>query len=180
MRQQIDKIKTEHGNLGVSLACQEDYEVVRHMLIEAANWMSKHGVKQWYPDQFTSEEVKSYFEYRDIYIIEDRGELVGMFTLQDADPDYWGDLSVPGYSYLHRLTVRLPFRGKHLGSEMIRWAGKHSKQLGQTGLRLDCWSQNVKLNALYQSLGFERKGTGQKNGRDYNLYELSQEVFESL
>ncbi|MNN45375.1 Acetyltransferase (GNAT) family protein [compost metagenome] len=150
------------------------------MLIEAATWMATLSFQQWNPEQFTVEEVQSYFDGRDIYILSNNHEAIGMCTLQDDDPGYWGDLNESGYSYLHRLTVRNSYRRKQLSKEMIYWAARRSKEQQRKGLRLDTAAQNDKLNSLYQKLGFEPKGKGLKGDRHYVLYEMNTNLYNSL
>lgn len=177
MNMPIDTLETAQGTFIVSLASQDDLEEVRRMLVEAADWMRENGVKQWNPQQFTAELIRSYYEEREIYLLHASGEAAAMFTLQDSDPDYWGERNVPGYSYLHRLTIRLPYRGRGLGADILRYAAQRSRALQRTGLRLDCWNQNLKLNRLYQSLGFQSQGTGRLNGREFNLYQLDPHLY---
>lgn len=177
MNKLIDTLETAQGTFTVTLAGEDDLEEVRRMLVEAANWMQENGIKQWNPQQFSTEVIRSFYEEREIYLLHAEGEVAAMFTLQDSDPDYWGERNVPGYSYLHRLTIRLPYRGRGLGGDLLRYAAKRSKSLQRTGLRLDCWNQNLKLNRLYQSLGFQPQGTGSLNGREFNLYQLDSDLF---
>ncbi|CAM4378325.1 GNAT family N-acetyltransferase [Paenibacillus macerans] len=179
MIDRVGTVITRGGDFSVTLAKPGDLETVRLMLVEAANWMQTGGVKQWNPEQFTPDLIRSYYDEREIYLLTREGEPAAMFTLQDSDPDYWGALNIPGYSYLHRLTVRLPYRGQGLGGEILSFAAKRSKVLGRSGLRLDCWNQNVKLNRLYQELGFRLQGTGRKDdGREFNLYQLAPAIYD--
>ncbi|MEF2967229.1 GNAT family N-acetyltransferase [Paenibacillus sp. M1] len=180
MNIKLDNIETQAGVLEVYLAEQSDAELVRELLLEAANWMESVGIKQWNPGQFTGEEIASYFAKRDIYLFMGKDGPVGLFTLQDRDPDYWGALDQAGYSYLHRLTVRPAYRGHGLGREFIYWAAKRSRELGRSGLRFDCWSENRKLNPYYEALGMEKRGVGQLNGRQYVLYEMDHQLYREL
>lgn len=169
----LDEICTPHGTFAIALASLSDKDTVRDMLIEAAEWMAGLGVRQWNPLQFTTAEIDRYFAEREIYLLIREEQPVGMFTLQSSDPEYWGPLNEEGCSYLHRLTVRSPWRGQQLSGAMIEWAAKRSKQLNRKALRLDCWDGNTKLNRMYASMGFVHKGTGEKQGRGYNLYEMN-------
>jgi len=168
-----EEISTPHGEFAITLAGVQDKETVREMLIEAAEWMASLGVQQWDPLQFTAAEIDKYFAAREVYLLMCEKQVIGMFTLQDSDPEYWGPLNEEGCSYLHRLTVRSSWRGKQLGEAMIEWAAKRTKQLGRRALRLDCWDGNAKLNRMYASLGFVHKGKGEKQGRGFNLYEMN-------
>lgn len=171
--QWMDEINTPYGLFAIVLANPSDKAIVREMLIEAAEWMAGLGVQQWNPLQFTTDEIDRYFAEREIYLLIREGETVGMFTLQSSDPDYWGAFNEEGCSYLHRLTIRSSWRGKQLGGAMIEWAAQRTKQLNRRALRLDCWDGNAKLNRMYESMGFVRKGSGEKQGRGYNLYEMN-------
>ncbi|MNZ74081.1 Acetyltransferase (GNAT) family protein [compost metagenome] len=176
----LDQISCEAGLFQIRQANSHDFDLIRSLLIEAASWMGTLSFQQWKPEQFTVEEVQSYFNSRDIYILCSNQEAVGMCTIQDNDPGYWGHLNEPGYSYLHRLTLRTSYRGKNLSKEIIYWAARRSKEQNRKGLRLDTAAQNVKLNSLYQKLGFEPKGKGQKGDRHYVLYEMNSKLYDQL
>ncbi|MNI27861.1 Acetyltransferase (GNAT) family protein [compost metagenome] len=176
----LDQISCEAGLFHIRQANLDDLELVRSLLIEAATWMGTLSFQQWKPEQFTEEEVQSYFDSRDIYLLCSNHEVIGMCTIQDDDPGYWGLLNESGYSYLHRLTLRNSYRGQNLSKEMINWAARRSKEQQRKGLRLDTAAQNAKLNSLYQKLGFEPKGSGQKGDRHYVLYEMNTDLYNSL
>ncbi|WP_334071214.1 MULTISPECIES: GNAT family N-acetyltransferase [Paenibacillus] len=180
MAKRRGELASSAGTFEVALAEPADAETVRILLTEAAEWMRANGIGQWSPEQFTEEVIASYFAGREIYMILTETGPAGMFTLQAGDPDYWGALNDEAYNYLHRLTVRPYFRGRALGKEMIYWAAKHSRETGRKGLRFDCWDQNRKLNPYYRELGMEEKGIGRLNGRQYILYEMNGELFQTL
>ncbi|WP_410768645.1 GNAT family N-acetyltransferase [Fontibacillus sp. BL9] len=182
MKESLDTIETTAGVFQIALADKNDSELVRNLLIEAANWMASSGIKQWNPEQFTEEVISSYFVNRDIYLLlrADNHEPAGLFTLQTSDPDYWGELNDEGYNYLHRLTVRPDYRGHDLGRKLIYWAAKRSRSLGRIGLRFDCWNENRKLNPYYRDLGMEEQALGELNGRQYILYEMNATVFQTV
>lgn len=180
MRTPLEMIRTSAGEFEICLADTDDAQLVRSLLVEAANWMASVGIKQWNPEQFTEQEIASYFAKREIYLVVGPHEPVGLFTLQLSDPDYWGPLNEEGYSYLHRLTVRPSYRGHALGRDFIYWAAKRSRKLGRKGLRFDCWSENPKLNPYYRELGMETRGRGALNGREYILYEMNSELYRKF
>lgn len=142
------------------------------LLKDAANWMQSNGIQQWTPDQFHEADVISYFEDREVYQVLKEEELMGFFTLQFSDPQYWGSLNDDSYAYLHRLTVAMPYRGTGLGKRMIDKAAVAANTKGCKGLRLDTVANNTRLNGYYQSLGFQYMGTNDMGGgRLVNLYE---------
>lgn len=161
-------------------AGNDDRESLLEIMIEAAEWMQLNGIGQWVPQQFTMDMVNTYLHTRDVFILQSQHVPAGMFTLQDNDPDYWGTLNIQGYSYLHRLIVRVPYRGQGLGERMIREAVRITHSYGRKGLRLDCRATNTRLNQFYQSLGFEAKGKGRLDDKDYVLYEMDMNIFNRL
>ncbi|MCL6605362.1 MAG: GNAT family N-acetyltransferase [Paenibacillus sp.] len=142
------------------------------LLQDAARWMESNGIKQWTPSQFTEADIMNYFEDREVYLALDNDEIIGMFTLQFSDPQYWGTRNDDSYAYLHRLTVARSYRGAGLGSYMLQFAADLAIEKGCKGLRFDTVAHNIKLNGYYQSLGFHYMGTNDMGGgRLVNLYE---------
>jgi RimJ/RimL family protein N-acetyltransferase len=149
---------------------------ILRLLQEAANWMERNGIKQWTPGQFNEKDIAGYFADRHVYLALDDDALVGMFTLQFSDPQYWGSKNDESYAYLHRLAVAGSHRSQGLGQHMLQYAVVLAKELGCSGLRFDTVAHNIKLNRYYQSLGFHYMGTNDMgNGRLVNLYEHFEE-----
>lgn len=146
------------------------------LLKEAASWMELNGINQWSPEQFNETDIAGYFNNRHVYLALDDNTVVGMFTLQFSDPQYWGDKNDESYAYLHRLAVTGSHRRIGLGRYMLMHAVKLAKELGCKGLRFDTVAHNIKLNRYYQSMGFHYMGTNDMgNGRLVNLYEHFEE-----
>lgn len=142
------------------------------LLQEAATWMKLNGINQWTPEQFNEVDIANYFTDRQVYLALENEEVVGMFTLQFSDPQYWGCKNDENYVYLHRLVVRGSHRKQGLGRYMLKFAVELARELGCKGLRFDTVAHNIKLNRYYQSLGFQYMGTNDMgNGRLVNLYE---------
>jgi len=153
---------------------------ILRLLQEAAGWMERNGIKQWTPGQFTETDIAGYFADRHVYLALDDGAVVGMFTLQFSDPQYWGSKNDESYAYLHRLAVKDSHRGRGLGQQMLKYAVVLAKDLGCKSLRFDTVAHNIKLNRYYQSMGFHYMGTNDMgNGRLVNLYEHFEEGAES-
>jgi RimJ/RimL family protein N-acetyltransferase len=149
---------------------------VLRLLQEAAAWMERNGIKQWTPGQFNESDIAGYFTDRHVYVALDGEAVVGMFTLQFSDPQYWGIKNDESFAYLHRLAVTASHRSQGLGQRMLNHAVILATELGCKGLRFDTVAHNVKLNRYYQSLGFHYMGTNNMgNGRLVNLYEHFEE-----
>ncbi|WP_339241568.1 GNAT family N-acetyltransferase [Paenibacillus sp. FSL F4-0243] len=153
---------------------------ILRLLQEAANWMERNGIKQWTPGQFNENDITGYFTDRHVYLAIEDEAVVGMFTLQFSDPQYWGSKNDESYAYLHRLAVAGSHRSQGLGQHMLKYAAVRAKELGCRGLRFDTVAHNIKLNRYYQSMGFHYMGTNDMgNGRLVNLYEHFEEQPDS-
>ena len=161
-----------HRSITIIRGEQNRASEMLELLQDAARWMESNGIKQWTPGQFNEADILHYFEEREVYLALQNDELIGMFTLQFSDPQYWGPRNDDSYAYLHRLTVARSYRGTGLGSQMLHYAADLAIQKGLKGLRFDTVAHNVKLNGYYQSLGFHYMGTHDMGGgRLVNLYE---------
>ncbi|CAM2781468.1 GNAT family N-acetyltransferase [Paenibacillus sediminis] len=176
MRALLDSVDTRAGLLQFYEAGPEDGQVILDMLREAAEWMVENSLRQWVPEMFTLEDILGYFDVRKVYLAVHGGQPVGMFTLQQGDPDYWQERNDDQYAYLHRLTVRKAFRGNAFSRHMLQFAERLALSQGLKGLRLDCVAHNPKLNAFYQSNGFRYMGYQDMGSRFTNLYEKNQDT----
>lgn len=159
------------GELTYTLASQQEIPIMLDLLRATADWMVQNNLKQWYPEQFTPDLMKSYLEEREVIIARLNEEPIGMFTLQWSDPSYWGERNSEEYGYLHRLVVDRAYRGHQVGQRMLRFAEERVLAAGKKALRLDCVAHNPQLNRYYQSLGFQFVAEQDMQGRVVNLYE---------
>lgn len=167
----IDSVSTNLGLLQITEADPSQTGVVTELLREAAGWLSEQQIKQWDSSLFTEQRVAEYFADRKVYVAYIKDEPAGMFTLQDEDPAYWKDRNDSSFGYLHRLTVRRRCSGAGIGEHLLRTAERIVAEMGKRGLRLDCSSDNPKLNTVYQKQGFRFMGISDMGGRFVNLYE---------
>ncbi|ANS74607.1 hypothetical protein AWM70_08430 [Paenibacillus yonginensis] len=169
--QKVDLITASGRAFTLIQASSGRADEVGRLLTEAAEWMQRKGISQWKPEQFTEDEVRSYFTNRTVFIALDRDIPAGMFTLQPSDPGYWKAMDDPSYYYLHRLTVSLAYRRFGLGQTLLSFAVDKAIRDGKKGLRLDCRQNNEALNLYYQKQGFAFKGISEQKDHFANLYE---------
>jgi len=82
------------------------------------------------------------------------GQIACVFVTAYADPAIWGDRDQQPSVYLHRIVTNPLFRGRNLVGEIVQWAILHAKSLGKQYVRLDTWSDNLKLKEIYLQCGF--------------------------
>ncbi|MFT9597423.1 GNAT family N-acetyltransferase [Mesobacillus sp.] len=147
----------------IRLAVIEDGTMIIEMLKNVAQWMQDNEINQWgyLLDGGDDEEILESIKQKDTFIVLNGKELIATFTLSTVQSDW--DRHIFGVDtkgdsvYLHRLAVLPVHKGKGFGKELINWIEKnHSTD--KTYLRLDCVTDNSKLNQFYLANGFHYLG----------------------
>ena len=131
----------------IRAAGPEDVEVVAEMLDEAGEW----------PRPFSRDELLQRIERGELFLVDLDGEPAATFTVLWDDVPFWGE-QPPDAAYLHKLTVRPPFRGRGLGVQIVEWVERRAAEAGRIHLRLDCRRDNPGIRDYYERLGFEHRG----------------------
>jgi len=75
-----------------------------------------------------------------------------------ADPAIWGEKDADPAVYLHRIVTNPEFRGHNFVAHITEWAKEHGKLLDKKFVRLDTWSDNLRLKEHYLRCGFQFVG----------------------
>lgn len=167
----LERFETKKGYFDIGLAQAEDTEDMLMIFQKTSELMVKQGLNQWTPSIFSLSLMEDYIDEREVYLLKFEGKPVGIFTLQDSDPSYWGDRNDNQYDYLHRLAILPEYRGLHLGEAMIQFGEKQVQAKGKRGLRLDCVSHLESLNQFYSRQGYEFVDKQNMGTREVHLYE---------
>lgn len=155
-------IATPSHTLAMRRATQADAAAVGEIMAEAGQWLLQRGIRQWpgYPEP---DLIQRRLEHAEIYMAELGGAAVGTLTLQQEDPEIWGELP-PDALYVHGLAIRRSAGGRGLGGRMLAWAADQAARRGRAFLRLDCMGQNTALCSYYERNGFAPCGVVQLGG----------------
>ena len=132
--------------------------------------------KMWSETQLTQESFDTLYHHYDAYLVTIDQQIIGGYLLLENDYSYWNEKDNQDHAYyIHKLFILAPYNKKGYSRQII----DHIKNIAQTQnkdyLRLDCRYQNIKLNQLYDKLGFKivRKFnspvSGKMNLREYQL-----------
>lgn len=83
------------------------------------------------------------------------GQIACIFVTAYADPDIWGEKGSAPAVYLHRIVTDPRFRGRQFVVEIMRWAKIHGQGMGKKFVRMDTWSDNLRLKEYYTQSGFQ-------------------------
>lgn len=134
----------------------EDLEAIFSLYDAAIAHQKAVSHLHWLP--FDRELVKTEVEELRQYKILIDGEIACIFVVAYQDPSIWGAMDEEPSVYLHRIVTHPDYRGRKLVTHIVQWALLHGKSLGRKKLRLDTWSENLRLKDLYLDAGFEFLG----------------------
>ncbi|MFB7817136.1 GNAT family N-acetyltransferase [Paenibacillus chitinolyticus] len=159
------------ADLEIRKAVPAETPLLQELYVEAARWRVSRGILLWDEKTFTPEYFAELMADCELFIAYSGGEAVGCFTLQWSDKLLWGERDRGDAGYLHRLVVTRKRSGLRLGTRLLEWAEDYIRQTGKTYFRLDCMSENARLNAYYRNAGFVYLETVTGDGWSANLYE---------
>lgn len=86
------------------------------------------------------------------------GQVACVFLTTFSDAAIWGEKDADPSIYLHRIVTNPAFRGRNFVQKIVDWAKVYAKAAGKKYVRLDTWSDNLKLKELYLRCGFQFLG----------------------
>lgn len=158
--------------LEFKVATGRDISRIIEMLKKLAVWMKDNEINQWrfLLEGGDDDEIEQAINNQETYIVLKDGQLVATFTLlstqSEWDKHIWGEELNSSSLYLHRLAVIPSYMKKELGSSILSWI-QNNMNGHQDYIKLDCVSDNPKLNAFYKGNNFELIGLKD----DHNKYQ---------
>ena len=158
----------------IEKAKEDDLEEYHKIIISRCKWFEDNKINQWkihsYPVRFDVSYFKKQMKENKLFVAKKDGVVVGGFLLKEKDYDYWSDCDNVKAYYIHHFVAKIGENG--LGKIMIDFAQKEAKKNKKEYLRLDCVSDNKKLNNYYQKLNFENIGSIQIKNWSENLWQI--------
>jgi GNAT superfamily N-acetyltransferase len=146
----------------IKIATIHDSSVIIKLLKHIAQWMKDNEINQWrfLLDGGDDEEIKQAICNQETYIVLEDKEIVATFTLlskqSEWDRHIWGSDPSSKSLYLHRLAIIPSYMKRGIGENILTWICEHANN--KDYLKLDCVTDNIKLNKFYMSNDFELIG----------------------
>ncbi|RBP84921.1 acetyltransferase (GNAT) family protein [Cytobacillus firmus] len=106
------------------------------------------------------EEIGQAIIYQETYIVIKDKVTVAAFTLlskqSEWDKHIWGSDISSRSLYIHRLAIIPTYMKKGIGRSILTWI--QDNEIDKEYLKLDCVSDNIKLNNFYKYNDFELVG----------------------
>lgn len=160
-------------NIKIKLATKYDVDQILNIIYQKCVWLKENNIDQWDIENYIKIYNKKYFlnmiNDEKLFIAQLDNIVIGVFLLKSTDVEYWENKTDLAF-YIHHLATKNGFKG--LGKIIIDFCIEYSKNNKKDYLRLDCKSDNKKLNNYYEKMGFLLKGSGNIYNYSYNLREL--------
>lgn len=157
------------GALEIQAVGLDEIDTIAAILDEATRWVRGRGGQQW-PLPFPRERLLERLAIGEVYLAWLDGAPVGTFSLQPADPLFWGE-TPPDALYLHGLAIRRAVAGCGVGQQLVRWSEQRVRAVGRQYLRLDCQAGNPAIRRYYEQQGFVDRGEVVAYERRFRLLE---------
>ena len=146
-------------NFEVKIATNHDSIVIIKMLKRIAQWMKDNDINQWrfLLEGGDDEEVEQAIFNQETYIVLKDKKIIATFTLlsepSEWDRHIWGSDISSKSLYLHRLAIMPAYMKKGIGQSILTWIENNTND--KEYLKLDCVTDNIKLNNFYKCNDFE-------------------------
>lgn len=109
-------------------------------------------------------EFEADISNNNMYILEDKGKIIGSFSITDEDdPDYknidW-NFKDNKHIYLNRLVVLPSEQGNGYARKMLEYIENYAKENNFQVIRLTVYNENANAIKLYEKYGFKKVTKG--------------------
>lgn len=155
------------SNIYLRQSTLDDLPKIIDIIEGAKKTLRDRGVDQWQVGYPNNEILKRDIQEDISYVLILDGEVVGTAALQQGyDKNYqdmasgnWSNDSDVTYSIIHRIAVESGHQGQHLSSALIQQLLTISHYLGYSDVRIDTHPDNLVMQHVISSNGFDEKGT---------------------
>lgn len=142
-------------SIEVQISKAEDLDLILGFYEMARTYQKTVFHKQWqdFDVDMLQQEI---LEGRQFKLIKD-GNVAAIFAITYADELIWGADAAPSI-YIHRIVTHAQFKGQHLVKDIAQWAVKFAAEKAIPYVRMDTWSDNLRLLEYYQNCGFTHTG----------------------
>ncbi len=158
--------------LKISQAKRTDVFIVSSILVEAIEWMSRHGESLWSLESAAPDSLQPDVAQGVYFIVYADDEPAATFKVDKSDPVFWPEHVDEDSRYIHRIAVRRKFAREGIPVLLLNYVKQMCVDEGCKVIRLDCDSHRQKLRGLYESMGFKRHSEVQVGGYIGTRYEL--------
>ena len=146
----------------IRIARYEDLEQILVIVKETIDDLQSQGNYQWSESYPTKENFENDIKQAKLYIYENNNEVAGFICINKNEDQTYKSLSWRKDTeaiVIHRFAVKRSYQRQKIATKLIEFVENFSKNKSINYIKVDTNSKNVKMNALFNKLGFEFIGT---------------------
>lgn len=145
----------------IRIARKEDIDQIMTIVQETIEDLNQEGNYQWDETYPKEEHFLEDIHNNHLYIVESEDRVVGFICInQEEDETYqkveWR-LDEPAL-VIHRFAIKRDKLRQGLGTKLVEFAIRFAENKGIHYVKVDTNSKNIRMNALFQKLGFVHVG----------------------
>ncbi|TPR12321.1 GNAT family N-acetyltransferase [Apilactobacillus timberlakei] len=145
---------------------EKDLPEILDIIHSAISYLGEQGIDQWQHGYPADDDLKKDIADGINYVLVTDGNIAGTATIhQGIDPNYlkiedgeWVNGSEAHYAAIHRVAISNKFRGQHLSQKLVSSLITVSTVLGFKDVRIDTHPENMAMQHVITSNGFEKRG----------------------
>lgn len=157
------------------LAREDDREIILEIYEDGSKKLKSLGLDQWQgQDKPNLDNFKDLIDNKNIFVLEDQGQVVSTVIIYDFDIDYENNLdgtwqSPKPYVALHRIGTLERERKKGYGRKVIELAEAYARENSFKSVRIDTHRGNKDMQRLLSSLSYKYVGIVYLGGKNERL-----------
>ena len=157
------------------LAREDDREIILEIYEDGSRKLKSLGLDQWQgQDKPNLDNFKELKENKNIFVLEDQGQVVSTVIIYDFDDDYENNLdgtwqSPKPYVALHRIGTLERESKQGYGRKVIELAEAYARENSFKSARIDTHRGNKTMQRLLKSLNYNYVGLVYLSGKNERL-----------
>ena len=146
------------------LAREDDREIILQIYEDGSRKLKSLDLDQWQgQDKPNLDNFKDLIENKNIFVLEDQGQVVSTVIIYDFDIDYENNLdgtwrSPKPYVALHRIGTLERESKKGYGKKIIEMSESYARENSFKSVRIDTHRGNKTMQGLLKSLNYNYVG----------------------
>lgn len=146
----------------IKLAQISDFDEIWNIYVACRNDMLAQNIEQWNQNYPSQNLIRSSIEKKGLYVLWVNKDIVGAINLDEEQDGQYVNI---GWTFkedtpmvIHRLVV-LPERQKNgYAQQLMDFAESYAQKSGYPSIRLDAYSQHLRIQNFYQRRGYQIRG----------------------
>ena len=159
----------------INLVVADEIDPIMSLIKNVIQKMETEGIHQWDEIYPTKEIFSADIAAGSLFAARIRNGIAGIMVLNGEQSQEYNSLSWSDDHgkplIIHRLCVNTVFQGKGIAKKLMQFAENYARKNQYSSIRLDAFINNKISVGLYDSLGYQRKGTVQFRKGEFYCYE---------